>query len=135
MKKNLLFTPTITILTALAFSTKPAYARIINPVLPSILGSGYNPGEALAYMIGAIWKSFVIIGSLSFILYFAWGGIRWLTAQGDKSKFEEGRNKIANGLIGLVILAASVAIIQFLGEVLDIQFLQTLLFEFPTPTP
>jgi hypothetical protein len=125
----------IILTTACLFSLakKPAVALITNPVLPNNnLGQG-NPEEGLALMIANIWKSFVVIGGLFFVIYFAWGAVRWLTAQGDKGKFEEGQNKIANGLIGLVILVSSVAIIQFLGDILDIPFLQTLNFTLPTP--
>ena len=122
----------ITTLTYVLLTASPVQALITNPVLPVDLGSG-SPETGLARMIANIWKSFVVIGGLFFVIYFAWGGIRWLTAQGDKSKFEEGQNKIANGLIGLVILASSVAIVQLLGALLDIPFLQTLSFSLPTP--
>ncbi len=128
MKKKLKII-TSSLLTLL--SSTPSYARISNPVAPTY--STGAPGEALAMMIANIWKTLVIVGSIFFVLYFAWGAVRWVTAQGDKSKFEEGRDKIANGAIGLVILVASVAIIQFLGSVLNIQFLEDLSFDFPGP--
>src|SRR4030066_2289534 len=104
MKKNLILIQLL--LTVVYFLSTPfiASAKIINPVLPSIIGSGDDPGSGLAYIIANVWKTFVIAGSLAFVLYFAWGAIRWLTAQGDKSKFEEGRSKIANGFIGLILL-------------------------------
>ena len=79
-----------------------------------------------------------MVGSIIFVLYFALGALRWITAAGDKSKFESGRQMITNGLIGIVLLAASFAIVQLLGEVLEIPFFQTLVFQFPvppTPTP
>ncbi|MCH7951618.1 hypothetical protein IH980_02710 [Patescibacteria group bacterium] len=109
----------------------PANAQITNPVLPT-LGSG-DPGGALATIIANLWKSGVIIGGILFILYFVWGAISWLTAGGDKARLEEARQKISNALIGLVILAASLAIIELLGGLLNIPFLETLSFTFPTP--
>lgn len=118
----------------LSFS-EPAFARISNPALPSDLGSGDDYGSGFARVFANIWKSFFLIGSLFFILYFVWGAMRWMTAEGDKGKFEEGRNKIANGLIGLVILAASQVVIQLVGSTLDIPFLESLSFEFPTYIP
>jgi hypothetical protein len=121
--------------TAYLFLSDTAFARITNPVLPSDLGSGEDYGSGFAKIFANIWKSFFLLGSLFFILYFVWGAMRWMTAEGDKGKFEEGRNKIANGIIGLVILAASQMAIQFIGSVLDIPFLQSLSFEFPTYQP
>ena len=47
------------------------------------------------------------------------GGIEWITSGGDKNKAESARNKITSAVIGLVIVAASYAIVnlvvQFLG--------------------
>lgn len=105
----------------------PAYARIEPPV-PNL---GTEPGEALTTVLANFWKGAVTIGAIMFVLYFVWGALRWMTAEGDKAKFEEGRQKITNALTGLVILAASVAIIELLGGLLNLPFLENLSFIFP----
>lgn len=110
-------------------SPQPTYA-ITNPVID--LGNG-DYGVALATVLANIWKAAVVAGAIVFILYFLWGAFRWMTAESDKAKFESGREKISNALIGLVLLAASVAIIELLGNLMNIPFLQTLSFTFPTP--
>lgn len=112
-------------------SASPVYASIVCPNCGP-LGSG-TPQGALAIAVANIWRASLVIASIAFVLYFAWGAMRWMTAEGDKAKFEEGRHKIANALIGLILIAASVAIVRLLGELFDIRFLQTLVFEFPTP--
>jgi len=109
----------------------PIYADITNPVAPTF--STGDPGEILAKMIASIWKAAVVMGGILFVLYFVWGALRWMTAEGDKTKFESGREKITDSLIGLVLLVASVAIIQLLGTLLDIPFLRQLMFTFPGP--
>ena len=48
-----------------------------------------------------------------------WGGVEWILSGGDKGKTEQARNKIVASLIGLLIVAASYAILylilRFLG--------------------
>lgn len=109
---------------------QPIFA-ITNPVIGS-LGRG-DFGTALARVLANIWKAFVIAGAIAFVLYFLWGAFRWMTAESDKAKFESGRDKITAALTGLVLLAASVAIVELLGNLLDIDFLQRLSFTFPAP--
>jgi hypothetical protein len=61
----------------------------------------------------------MVIGALLVFMYLVWGGIEWITSGGDKTKTESARNKITAAVIGLIILAASWAILglvlQFLG--------------------
>ncbi len=79
----------------------------------------------------------LINGALSFVMviaallvfgYLIMGGIEWITSGGDTSKTEKARNKITAAVIGLIILAASYAILiiilnflgfRNLGEVFD----------------
>ncbi len=109
-------------------------AYIYNPVVPDLGGgSAFDPQNVIAVIISNVWKSTLTIAGIFFVLYFGWGAISWMTAGGDKSKIENAQRRISNGLIGLVLVAASVAIVQFIGGVLNIPFFQTLIFQFPTP--
>lgn len=82
-----------------------------------------NPGTGFATDIGVLLNavlSFVmVIAALLVFLYLIWGGIEWITSGGDKGKTESARNKITSAVIGLIVLAASYAILQlvlrFLG--------------------
>lgn len=109
----------------------PIHADITNPAAPTF--STGDPGAVLAIMIASIWKAMVVLGGLSFVIYFLWGALRWMTAESDKAKFESGREKITTALTGLVLIAASVAIIELLGRLLNIPFLETLSFTIPNP--
>ncbi len=115
---------------------QPAQAQIYNPVLPGIIGGGIPRSsyqEALSIILANIWRASVTLGSIFFILYFALGALNWITAGGDKNKVEEARKYITSGLIGITLIAASVAIVQLLGALLNLPFFETLIFEFPTP--
>ena len=88
-----------------------------------------NASSALAIDAGEITKSkgfasdiggvissmltlIIAIAALAVFLYLIWGGIQWITSGGDKGKTEEARNKITAAVIGLIVLAASYAILQ-----------------------
>ena len=64
-------------------------------------------------------KFVMVLGALLVFMYLIWGGIEWITSGGDKTKTESARNKITAAVLGLIILAASWAILglvlQFLG--------------------
>lgn len=61
----------------------------------------------------------MVLGALLVFMYLIWGGIEWITSGGDKGKTEGARNKITAAVIGLIVLAASWAILglvlNFLG--------------------
>jgi hypothetical protein len=61
----------------------------------------------------------LVIAALLVFAYLILGGFQWITSGGEKAKTEAARNKITSAIIGLVILAASYAILtlvlNFLG--------------------
>lgn len=82
-----------------------------------------TPGTGYATDFGDMFSSILnVVMLIAAILVFAFlifGGIQWITSGGDKNKAEEARNKITAAIIGLIIVAASYAVInlvvQFLG--------------------
>ncbi len=82
-----------------------------------------DPGAGFFSDIGVLINgllSFVmVIAALLVFMYLIWGGIEWITSGGDKGKTESARNKITSAVIGLIVLAASYAILllvlNFLG--------------------
>jgi hypothetical protein len=82
-----------------------------------------NPGTGYATDFGKMFSSILnvvmLIAAILVFAYLIFGGIQWITSGGDKSKAEEARNKITAAIIGLIIVAASYAVInlvvQFLG--------------------
>ena len=106
---------TSTLVVGLAFPVQTLAA--ISP------GEPINPGKGFSTSIGNLINgalSFImVIAALLVFLYLILGGIEWITSGGDKSKTETARNKITSAVIGLIILAASYAILliilNFLG--------------------
>jgi len=100
---------------------KQAYAQIKNPALPAV----YNDaGSGLATLFANLWRTFILVGGLAFLIYFVIGGIQWILAGDDKNKLEGARNRMTNGLIGIAILAASVAVVYVVRAVLQIDLLK-----------
>lgn len=70
-------------------------------------------------LINSIIRFVFALAALLVFFYLIWGGIDWITSGGDKGKTESARNKITAAIIGLIVLAASYAILQivlsFLG--------------------
>lgn len=101
---------------------KPAYAAITNPAL-SNFGSDTTGGAGLAFYISQLWKTLVVVGGLAFLIYTIIGAISWIMAGGDKAKVESAQKHITNGVTGLIILAASYAIVALISEVIGINIL------------
>lgn len=56
----------------------------------------------------------LIVASLAFFFILVIGGVKWITSGGDKGKVEGARSQITAGLIGLVIVFASWAILNII---------------------
>jgi len=105
-------------------------AQITNNAISTNFGQA-GPGQegaTLAALITTIWRTLITLGGLAVLVFFIWGGLSWLTAGGDKANIESARNKITNALIGMTILFASIAIVNFLGPAIGFDLLR---LEFP----
>jgi len=113
---------------------EPLLAQLRVPGLPEALGGGPNPVKdfgliSAGKMISAIASLFLVIATIGTLLYFALGGLQWVTAGGDKTQLENARNKITNAIIGLIIVAAAWAVWVLTGNFLGINVEQ---LPFPT---
>lgn len=102
---------------------------IVNNALSPIVAAK-TPGQGLAFYIGQLWKTIIIVGSLAFLIFLVWGGIEWLMSAGDKAKTESAKSRISNAVVGLGILALSYAIVLFIQSVFKINIMSP---TFPTP--
>jgi hypothetical protein len=62
----------------------------------------------------------LIITIVVFFFILVIGGLKWLTGGGDEKKVGEARSQITNGLIGLVIIFSTWAVIRIIGTVFGI---------------
>lgn len=92
------------------------------------IGDTIDPGRGWAANLGSLINSalnlVIIVALLLVFLYLILGGIQWITSGGDKGKTEEARNKITAAVIGIIILAAAYALVQFVAYILGFNDLQ-----------
>lgn len=70
-----------------------------------------------------------IISILLAFFYLIWAGFDWITSGGDKSKIDSARQKIINVVIGLVVVAASYALLTLALQLLGYSSVQDALTE------
>jgi len=63
------------------------------------------------------------IGAVIFILYFVLGALTWIGSGGDKGKLESARNQMMHGVLGLVIMVSTYAIIGLIGRIVGIDII------------
>lgn len=100
-------------------------AQLRNPVLPPELGGGAGQTTDqgltnISRIVSALSAMILIISLLYFFIVLITGGIAWMTSEGDKTKLENARNKITNGMIGLIIVAAAWALFTIAGDFVGI---------------
>jgi cytochrome bd-type quinol oxidase subunit 2 len=103
--KRMLLTASVAASTYLT-SAVPAFAQLGEIEVPE--GFASNLGSIISGLLNLV----MIIAAVLVFLYLIMGGIEWITSGGDKGKTESARNKITAAIIGLIILAASYAILQ-----------------------
>lgn len=75
----------------------------------------------IGFLISAVLNIVMVIALLLVFLYLILGGIQWITSGGDKGKTEEARNKITAAVVGIIILAAAYALVQFVAWILGFE--------------
>ncbi len=86
----------------------------------------YNPadgGAGFGALIGRILNIVIVIAALMLFLMLLWGGFEWITSGGDKGKVEKARNRITQSIIGMIVLAATIAIFAILQTALGFEVL------------
>src|SRR3989304_2630694 len=103
-------------------------AQIKNPVLNPLIGSGEG-NIALAIILANLFRTVIIVGGLALLLFLAWGGVSWITAGGDKTKVDAARDRITNAVMGMAVLAGTLAIALLLNRIFGFDLLNP-----PIPT-
>jgi arginine exporter protein ArgO len=93
---------------------EPLLAQITNPVILPSLGAGEQGGVSIAILMARLFRTILVVGGIALLLYLAWGGLSWITAGADKNKLEEAKTRIENALMGMAVLAGTIAIALFL---------------------
>lgn len=120
----------------------PTPTSLPNPDL-KLLPTGF--ATDITALITSLLSIAIAAVALLVFFYLIWGGLEWIMSGGDKSKTEQARSKIMAAVVGLIIVAASYAVVQLLVRFLGYPSL-TAVFEgivpltgmggvIPTPTP
>lgn len=99
---------------------------IDNPALGPKLNS-FSGGAGGVNFFAALLPKLVglgfVVGTILFFFVFIIGAIQWITSGGDKNSLEAARAKITSGMIGLIVLFTSFAIIKLIEVFFGIDIL------------
>ena len=105
--------------TILALLTSATHALAQgNPVELCPPGAACNATTDPGTIIGNVLNFLFIIGAVLAVVFLIWGGIKWITAGGDKTKVQSARDTIIGAIIGLVVAFAAFFIINFVLKIL-----------------
>lgn len=74
------------------------------------------PDIRIGNVISATVGILLLVAAVLAFLYLILGGIQWITSGGDKAGMEAARNKITAAIVGLIIVAASWAVMILVGQ-------------------
>ena len=98
------------------------YNEAASQNLPGVSGDlSSTPDRGFGNFLSGILSAVMAVSALMVLLYFIWGAISWITSGGDKSKVEAARNRMTQAIIGIIVLAASLAIFMVVQTFLGIE--------------
>ena len=101
------------------FSSIPARAAGLSGafdssnIAPAANGYDTSGSTDIYQIIGAVVNSVLGLLGVLFIVLIVYGGIIWMTAEGDEAKVEKAQTIIRNAIIGLIIIVLAYAISYF----------------------
>ena len=105
----------------------PAFAQNFNPCATAEDTEGFsnlcrfsldNPGSTVYTIIVAI----LIIAAIVALFYLIWGGFKWITSGGDKTKVQGARDTIVAAIVGLIVAFLAFFILSIVLRFFNIGF-------------
>ena len=90
---------------------------------PTAPATSTGVGESVAHLISVVIGLFTLVAGLWFLIQLILGGYAYMSAGGNKEKAQTASQKITQALLGLVIVVLAIFIINLLGYILNIDFL------------
>ncbi|HTX87269.1 MAG TPA: hypothetical protein VMC41_04375 [Candidatus Nanoarchaeia archaeon] len=82
-------------------------------------GNTASAGTNVYQIIGTIIQTLLGLLGVIFILLLVYGGVTWMTSEGDEAKVEKAQRIIRSAIIGLIVVIAAFAISVFAISVLN----------------
>lgn len=79
-----------------------------------------NADRGFGVFLSGVLSMAMVFAALLVLLYLMWGAIEWISAGGDKAKVEKGRNRMTQAVIGIIVLASTLALFTVLQQFLGI---------------
>ena len=87
--------------------------------------ANYGQSDAgFGVWLGNILTAIMMLGAVACLLFMILGAIEWISSGGDSGKVEKARSRIMNSVIGLIILAAILAVFNLVASFLGITSLK-----------
>jgi len=83
------------------------------------------PRTTIPNIITAAIRLLIVAAFTIAFIFLIFGGIKWITAGGDKNGVESARNMVTAALVGLVIVLASFAIIRLVESFFGLRIITT----------
>lgn len=93
------------------------------PVSPLVEDAAVDPAANLELIISNVIGFLTILGGIYFVIYFLIAAMEWVGSGGDSGKLTSARNRMLHGVLGLIILVATYAIIGLIGSIVGIDIL------------
>jgi hypothetical protein len=82
-----------------------------------------SAAESLEKILSNVIGIFTVFAGMGFILFFAFGAIQWILAQGDEGKVSSARKQMTNGVVGLLVTVLAYVFVAVVGAVVGIDIL------------
>lgn len=92
--------------------TIPRYGNVETP--PNIPGGDAAPGNIINLFLALL----VTVGIVAALIFVIYGGVLWITSQGDKGKIDRARRTITYAIVGLIVIILSFTIVRIVGYLL-----------------
>lgn len=77
---------------------------------------GYNIVDGIPLILLAVLDIALRIAGLVAVIFVVYGGVTYVTSQGEPDKVAQAKGTIINALVGLLVATFAVAIVSFIGN-------------------
>ena len=99
----------------------------LNLDYPKIGGFDLNNDQGLDQVIAWLYYFVITVSGIAVFAMLVWGGFTWLTSTGDPSKITDAKDRIYSAFLGLLLILASILIMQTINPELVVLKLPELL--------